>query len=445
MRFVSVAVVVALVWSAASFGAVYPWAFVPLMILNVAVGVVGLRVRGIGVSRLLIAAAIAALVAVALQLIPVPRAMLVLLSPAGDRVLQAVELGYKADRSSWHAVSLSPGSTALALGFGVSFLLLFIGTCALIARGGVGQVTTAVVILGGTLAFVGIIQSTFGTEKAYGFWTPQSRTTPFGPFINRNHFAGWMLMAVSLSIGRLIDETKIIVDWANARPGGYRRLLTADRSFLIVLTAAAVGLMVLSIIISQSRSGVACMLIVFILFAAHAWRGFRGASAKWTFVMFLLVVGSSTWAFSGSQAARRFSELPGPDIRSRVGAWRDAVGRAKDFSLTGMGLNTYGISTFVYPNSDPTSHWDAVHNDYLQLAAEGGLLVCLPALAVFAILTFTLARRRSGQAPLWWCQQGALIGLSAIAFQEFVEFSLQIPANAELCVVLAAIAVTLRA
>ena len=35
----------------------------------------------------------------------------------------------------------------------------------------------------------------------YGFWKPLHGGNPFGPFINRNHFAGWMVMALPLVVG----------------------------------------------------------------------------------------------------------------------------------------------------------------------------------------------------------------------------------------------------
>ena len=37
--------------------------------------------------------------------------------------------------------------------------------------------------------------------KVYGFWTTQMGGSPFGPFVNKNHFAGWMLLALPLTLG----------------------------------------------------------------------------------------------------------------------------------------------------------------------------------------------------------------------------------------------------
>ena len=35
----------------------------------------------------------------------------------------------------------------------------------------------------------------------YGFWRPFGGGNPFGPFINRKHFAGWMVMALPMVFG----------------------------------------------------------------------------------------------------------------------------------------------------------------------------------------------------------------------------------------------------
>jgi hypothetical protein len=49
---------------------------------------------------------------------------------------------------------------------------------------------------------IGIIQKALWSGKVYGFWEPINKgVTAFGPFINRNHFAGWMLMALPLAVG----------------------------------------------------------------------------------------------------------------------------------------------------------------------------------------------------------------------------------------------------
>ena len=87
-------------------------------------------------------------------------------------------------------------------------------------------------------------------------------------------------------------------------------------------------------------------------------------------------------------------------------------------------------------------HYAQAHNDYLQLAAEGGLLLTIP--AALSVCAFIVAVRRrfveETSVRTYWLRVGAVTGLTAIALQETVEFSLQMPGNAALFAVVCAIA-----
>ena len=98
----------------------------------------------------------------------------------------------------------------------------------------------------------------------------------------------------------------------------------------------------------------------------------------------------------------------------------------------------------VYQTADLYQHYEEAHNDYLQVAAEGGLLVGLPALLLIVAAACQVWRRfreRADTVTTFWLRAGAVAGLLTIALQEATEFSLQMPGNAALFCVLAAIAV----
>ena len=53
----------------------------------------------------------------------------------------------------------------------------------------------ALIVLGFVLALFGMIQKATFNDRIYWFWRPINvANNAFGPFVNRNHFAGWMLM-----------------------------------------------------------------------------------------------------------------------------------------------------------------------------------------------------------------------------------------------------------
>ena len=110
--------------------------------------------------------------------------------------------------------------------------------------------------------------------------------------------------------------------------------------------------------------------------------------------------------------------------------------------MVGTGLNTYGVSTLLFQRHDLSRHYEQAHNDFLQLAAEGGLLLMIPAALCLGLLVVLVRRRFADDVSerTYWLRVGAVTGLIAIAFQETVDFSLQMPGNAALFAVLCAIA-----
>src|SRR5262249_23516854 len=130
------------------------------------------------------------------------------------------------------------------------------------------------------------------------------------------------------------------------------------------------------------------------------------------------------------------------EFNNRLGAWHDARNIAQQFPLTGTGLGTYGFATLFYQKHDLLQHYEQAHNDYLQLAAEGGLLIGFPFLACVLAFIRGVCRRFADETSVsaYWIRVGAITGLAAIALQETVDFSLQMPGNALLFSTLCGIA-----
>jgi hypothetical protein len=74
--------------------------------------------------------------------------------------------------------------------------------------------------------------------------------------------------------------------------------------------------------------------------------------------------------------------------------------------------------------------------------AEGGVLLTIPAALCAGAFILAVRRRFIEDASVrtYWLRAGAVTGLTAIALQETVEFSLQMPGNAALFAVMCGIA-----
>jgi O-antigen ligase len=155
-----------------------------------------------------------------------------------------------------------------------------------------------------------------------------------------------------------------------------------------------------------------------------------------------LLLAALIWA-GVDPAAQRFARAPA-DIGGRLGAWRDTVRIVRDFPVFGSGLNTYGTAMLLYQTGDRRMMYQEAHNDYLQLAAEGGLLLGIPATIAAAVVVREIRRRfreRRDDGMRRGIRIGAVAALAGIAVQSLADFSLQMPGNAAFFAVVAAIAV----
>jgi O-antigen ligase/polysaccharide polymerase Wzy-like membrane protein len=433
-------------WGAFAFGAVYPWAYWPLAIVAAAVALAGMvtpaaiRWRALDLTALTLALGIF-LAAAAAQLVPLPAAAIRTISPATLPVAAQLDLTAQLDPDAARPVTIDPPRTRRGLVVIASLAALVVGAARLFSIVGAAGTAWAVVILGVLLALTGIIQRPLSTGKIYGFWTPLQGGSPFGPFVNKNHFAGWMLMAIPVVIGLLCHE--VSRGLRGVRPGWRERLMwlsSPDASRLLLLIGAA-ALMTLSLFLTMSRSGMAAGALAIVcvgLASRHAARGKKIAALAIVSALLVLAIG---WV-GAATIASRFSSADARSVNGRTLVWKDAIEVVRRYPIAGTGLNTYSVAMIFYQRFNKPTRYSQAHNDYLQLAAEGGLLLTLPA-AIAIVMFIRVVRRRFAHetsASTYWIRRGAVVGLLAIALQEIVEFSLQMPGNAFLFAVLCAIA-----
>lgn len=448
---VAACAVAIIVWGALAFGGVYAWAYTPLLIACVVVGAVGLLRRGPPVAKAHRAAFVALsllLAAVILQLVPLPVGLLRSLSPSADRFLQNYDMAYALGLGR-HPLSINPRATMLGAAFLAAFVVFLAGLVRAFSMSGVRPVAGAIVVFGLLLALIGIGQKSligdhaYGGMKIYGLWAPEAKlSTPFGPFVNKNHFAGWMLMALPLALGLALGTAERGLRHVS---GGWRSTLlwlSSPGGGRLQLLLLAVLIMGASLLLTRSRSGLGCLVIALMLASIAARRRFASRHARLAAVGSLVIVFAVVLAWAGGDlAARVTSQMDSVELRQRI--WSDSAAIIRDFPLAGTGLNTFGTAMLSYQTSNRDLHFQETHNDYLQILVEGGLLLALPTLVAIAMVARSIRRRfASGHddTMTYWVRVGATTGIVAIAVQSFVEFSLQMPGNAALCVVLMAIA-----
>ena len=286
-----------------------------------------------------------------------------------------------------------PRDTAVALGIFGSAVFLFWICRKICEAGGAGRMIRGVAVIGLVASLAAIVQRSQSRELLYGIWRPlDAGARPFGPFVNRNHFATWVIMACPLVFGYLLARASA------RRPQQLSQRLVAGLQQLgsmRVWLVSAVCLMTLALLISTSRSGLIGLMGAL---AVSAWlsRSRHGAGVlRWTiFQGVLLVIVALSFANFGSLMAR-FDETLAVSAagRGRSAIWADASRLLRDFAVTGREQEPSEPRITVYQTAERILYWQA-HNHYLQLAAEGGALVsaCRPRSRSLPFCIFFVAR-----------------------------------------------------
>ena len=373
----------------------------------------------------------------AVQLLPLPAALVDVVSPYREAVVQHVRLAPAP--TAWAPLSVEPASSLHATAVFVAAVLLFVGSRELFASRGVRSTCRGIAWIGLALSCAAMVQRGVSATRIYGFWVPyEAGALPYGPFVNRNYCATWLVLATPLCIGYLM-----------ARLGGQRPATggRAAGSWVSTMDSKSIWLavagttMVLALAVSLSRSGIMGLLVAAVVLVIAGRRRISGARLMWI-AMLAAVGGLAVLAFADVPAViSRFGEGVGSGIgRARI--WQDTLPILRDFWPAGTGNGTYQTAMLLYQTGDRMYSFNQAHNHYLHVAAEGGLIVGGPvAIAAWTFVRLAGRRLREDVSGMFWIRAGAAAGLGGVAAQSVWETGLRAPANALLAAVLAALLV----
>lgn len=375
----------------------------------------------------------------ALQFVPLPRPLVDAISPHARAVWQRLVLTVPSALPL--SVDLDAGAWAWLVA--ACTLAIFSSARHIFGQGGVRTVTRAIAMIGLAVSAIALAQEATAHGLMYWRWRPLDEgAEPFGPFVNRNHFGTWVVLAAPLVFGYLAAHAT-----AHHQSGGHvswqsRLRATADGR-AVWLTAATV-FMVVALAASLSRSamfGFATAGGIAVWFRRTGARVGAGRPERWV-AAGLLVAGAAVLArVDPLTLASRLAAAP-VSAAGRFAIWRDTVPVIRDFWLTGTGAGTYETVMLLYQRSMPEVRFNQAHNHYLQLAAEGGLLLAVPLLmALRGFLHDAGELIANDSSGMYFVRAGAFCGLAGVAAQSIWETGLTTPANAFLAAVLAAIVV----
>ncbi len=262
-----------------------------------------------------------------------------------------------------------------------------------------------------------------------------------GTFINRNYFAGYLLLVIPLSMGFFFYHEAC---QTRRSQGWQQRLSTLDGKTLLI--GFGIIVMILGLLFSASRMGIASLLLSFSLISALFSPPQRGKRFSRTSLLILgLALVWGTWIGLDAMISRFFNVSE--DLKSRATIWADSFKIVKDFPILGSGLGTFSQIFPMYKSFHIRRFVSHAENDFLQLASEVGLVGIGVLFVLFIFLFFKAIsgiHSLSNSEPQRYIGLGGLVGILALMFHSLVERNLQVPANAFLFTFILAMVLRLK-
>ncbi len=306
-------------------------------------------------------------------------------------------------------------------------MLCFLSSQVLLRSSQARKIAVILALYGFLVATLSLLQGIAPNGKLYWIRQPRLGGWLYGPYVNHNHYAG--LMEILIPIPLIISLTRL-----------------ADEKERIAAGIAA-ALMTGTVFLCGSRGGMLAILVEFAVFGvivARQKKGIRIAAAVGAFAIVLLTL--LTW-LGGKELTARVTSISS-ETRSeisggiRVTIDRDGLRMFRAKPVLGWGLGTFPV---VYPEFRTfyTNFFvNQAHNDYLQLLVETGV-VGFGIMVWFLIVVYHSVWRKiknwtsevSGAVSL-----ACILGVTGLLVHSFLDFNLQIPANAALFYVICTIA-----
>jgi len=257
------------------------------------------------------------------------------------------------------------------------------------------------------LAIFAIIQKATWNGGIYWFRELTQGGSPFGPFVNRNHYAGFIGMLIPLTLGLAFTRKR------------------RERKILFGFFAL---IMSVSLFFSLSRAGIISFFAGIAVFGLFLSRDKFRAKKRWALAAFIFVLFLYLFYLGIDPVIDRFYKT---DITSeeRFAVWTETLNAFKDFYLTGSGLGTF-INVFLfYSPGAITSIYDHAHNDYLEFILEAGIIgAVLLLLFLFFFVRNIFGGSWDGRIGIF--KISMLSSITTIAVHSIFDFNLHIPSNA---------------
>ena len=369
------------------------------------------------------------------QLLPLPAAFVKLISP---RTIEVVSR-FRGVTPGWLTLSLVPRETLV---FALEFMVLAVFSLALVRmRPGRREMTSLVRALAWSAALqviIGLVRMLTGSRMFFLLFKPYERTGAelTGTLVNSNHFAFFLEMVAPLLLAL------VAVEFAGRGRHLFHNLMgTLENRPRVMADLFVLVLMATGVVLSNSRAGITALgvglLTAGLMMVRTRKTGLQG-------ILPVLVVGLvlAVLAVAGNQTWRHFQRLEqkSPEQIGRMNRWASVVQLNRDFPLLGTGMGTFRWAYFLHDQE--ANQWVThAHNDVLETATDGGAVGALLFLGgcVFFFIAIVGRWRRRTRVSVRLLAAGGVASMAAAFFHSLFDFSLRIPTNALVLVLVMAL------
>ena len=319
--------------------------------------------------------------------------------------------------AGWRPVSIEPFATeAELLRVGALIAAFFLFGHLFVHRRDIRLLGYTVSFLGVALSLFAVYQQARWGTVLYGRY-PVPSANPFGPFVNHNHFAGFVEMCALVALGGAIghldrrSQTVSILMGGSALFMGVALVLSRSRGGFL---AAAAGAVVLGILALRGKTRTRASVLA-------VWAGA---------VALLLLFAAPSSIFQRIGSIGRASQDVSMQFRWQL--WSDSLRLALQSPVVGTGLGTYGAAIPPYRTDLDETRAEFAESDLVQLVCEAGA-AGLVLLGGFLLAVFRRSRQRLEEGPAASGSQGVLMGATAavcaLSVHGLFDFNTHIPSN----------------
>jgi O-antigen ligase len=368
--------------------------------------------------------------------------LLKILSPSTVTILSALEDHLPA----FHSISLVPFETVVYgfrfLVFGLFFLVTV--NIKLRKREMISLVNIAVISAVIQVAF-GFLKYVQGNRYFFLFFFEREsyRDRLTGTLGNPDHFAFYLEMILPLALALFFTQLRFFERSRHSRSFREKFLYVLNENKSIIFYFTAAVLLGVGIILTGSRGGISTMILSIIIFALFsAYLKFPVDAQRKLKIIFIIIICIVVFIGVQNTAERFLRTQVEKELRFSV-RWPGTITMVSDFPFFGTGFGTYRYSYYLYDNEGGTRWTTHAHNDYLETLSDGGivggvLFLALIGTIVISIFKMWRKRRHPGVKMLGL---GIIVSFFAVIFHSIFDFSLRIPSNMFVLVLLLALGI----